>query len=196
MGNNSGHMSRFTTDFFLQDPVSVARGLVGSMLWRQLPTGQKVGNRIVETEAYWGEQDLACHARFGRTKRSEPLYGPPGRAYIYLIYGMYWLLNVVTEIEGQPSAVLIRALEPTTETSLVSDSGCLSGPGKLTRALQIDQALSGCDMTHGTELWLEPARMPQQVIATPRIGVEYAGQWAKKPWRFADPVSICLSRPI
>lgn len=174
---------RFAEEAFESDPVTVARELIGAWLWRVLPDGRRVGGQIIETEAYWGEQDLACHARFGRTSRSMPLYGKPGGAYIYLIYGMYWMLNVVTEPENTPSAVLIRALQPTAETACL-DRWCCRGPGKLCRALEITGGLLGADMINGEKIWLEQPTTPFAFATSPRIGVQYAGAWAQQPWRF------------
>lgn len=189
---------RFENKFFARPPVDVAPGLLGAVLWRKLDDDKIVGGRIVETEAYWGEQDLACHARYGKTKRSLPLWGPPGTAYIYLIYGMYHCLNVVTEPEGIPSAVLIRALEPLPlhhQPPLCEQSKkCLSGPGKLCRALGITRTQNQIDLLSGNELWLEPGRPPATVATSPRVGVDYApDEWALKPWRFYDADSPFVS---
>src|SRR5581483_4066546 len=125
----------------------------------------------------------ACHASKGRTARTDVLYGPPGTAYVYLIYGMYWCMNVVTEREGYPAAVLIRAVE------LVHDGEAklIDGPGRTCRALHIDKHLNRWDLTEGDRLWLEDRgdRIRRtEFSATPRIGVDYAGTWAAKPLRF------------
>jgi DNA-3-methyladenine glycosylase len=145
--------------------------------------------RIVETEAYVGPDDLACHAARGRTARTEVMFGPPGRAYVYLIYGMYHCLNAVTEREGFPAAVLIRALEPEPdpEAGLAART---SGPGLLCRALRIDRTFNG-ERLDGPRIAIEsgdrPADEPQPcapVAAGPRVGVAYAGEWAARPWRY------------
>jgi DNA-3-methyladenine glycosylase len=130
-------------------------------------------------EAYVGPQDKACHASKGRTQRTEVLFGPPGIAYVYLIYGMHHCLNVVTEREEFPSAVLIRAIE--------IDGVLIDGPGRLCRALEVDRSLNRFDMTSGESLWIEDrgGNVPRGAIGVfPRIGVDYAGEWAKKLWRF------------
>jgi len=138
-----------------------------------------LAGKIVEVEAYVGPQDKACHASKGRTPRTEVLFGPPGVAYVYLIYGMYHCLNVVTEREEFPSAILIRAIE--------IDGELIDGPGRLCRALQIDRRLNRVDLTTGESLWFEDRGILVErgdVGAYLRVGVDYAGEWAKKPWRF------------
>lgn len=144
--------------------------------------------RIVETEAYVGTHDLACHAAKGRTGRTDVIFGPPGRAYIYLIYGMYDLLNVVTGDEGDAQAVLIRAAEP-----LVNVSGKTDGPGKLTRALGLGRAYNRHDLT-APPLTLEAGTPPLDIVTTTRIGVDYAGVWKDAPLRFYDAESRWVSR--
>jgi DNA-3-methyladenine glycosylase len=156
----------------------VARSLVGKYLVRKNGT-RAIAGKIIEVEAYVGMQDKACHASKGRTARTDVLFGPPGISYVYLIYGMYHMLNVVTERAEFPAAVLIRAIEV--------DGELIDGPGKLCRALEVDRSLNRLDMTHGRSLWFEDrgARVPGKQVGTfPRIGVDYAGVWAKKPWRF------------
>ena len=145
--------------------------------------------RIVETEAYLGPRDLAAHSARGRTPRTEVMFGPPGHAYVYFIYGVWHCVNVVTGAPGVPHAVLLRALEPlrgTTERSW--------GPGLLCRAMHIDRRLNGVDL-RGDVLWLEPAvGSPSPRIArSPRIGVESAGEWAQRRWRFFDRASAHVS---
>ncbi|SPP63706.1 DNA-3-methyladenine glycosylase [Nitrospira lenta] len=164
--------------YFSRGTVQVARSLIGKYLVRVLD-GREIAGRIIEVEAYVGPQDKACHASKGRTKRTEVLFGPPGNAYVYLIYGMYHCLNVVTEREEFPAAVLIRAIEV--------DGVLIDGPGRLCRALQIDRSLNRMDLTTQESLWFEDRGdriLRGQVAALPRIGVDYAGAWAKKPWRF------------
>ena len=164
--------------YFNRPTLTVARSLVGKYLVRENGKGTIAG-RIVEVEAYDGCEDKACHASRGRTARTEVLFGPPGMSYVYLIYGMYHMLNVVTERMEFPAAVLIRAIEV--------DGELIDGPGKLCRALEIDRSLNQLDMTNGRSLWFEDrgARVAsKQVGMFPRIGVDYAGVWAKKPWRF------------
>jgi DNA-3-methyladenine glycosylase len=178
----------YPASFYEEDPVEVAKRLLGSLLVRRRQGAEEMVTRIVETEAYRGEEDQACHARAGRTKRTETMYGPPGRAYVYLIYGMYNMLNLVTWPEGMPSAVLIRAVEP-----LAGLEGGTDGPGKLCRALDIDRSLDGARLD-GPELLVMPGQAPEEVSAGPRIGVDYAGEWAQRPWRFFVPDSPWLSR--
>ncbi len=144
--------------------------------------------RIVETEAYVGVHDLACHAAKGRTKRTEVMFGPPGRAYIYLIYGMYELLNVVTGSTGDAQAVLIRAAEPLGNITRTTD-----GPGKLTLALGLTRAYNAHDVTQ-PPLTLEAGTPPQEIVTTTRIGVDYAGIWKDAPLRFYDGASRHVSR--
>ena len=165
-------------EFFDRPTVQVARSLIGKYLVRENGQGPIAG-RIIEVEAYVGPQDKACHASKGRTKRTDVLFGPAGVAYVYLIYGMYHCLNVVTEGEDFPAAVLIRAIEV--------EGRLIDGPGRLCRALGIDRTLNRLDLTLGQGLWFEDRGhpVPQKTIGTfPRIGVDYAGLWAKKPWRF------------
>jgi DNA-3-methyladenine glycosylase len=164
--------------FYARPTLLVARELLGRYLVRDTSGGRREG-RIIEVEAYIGPKDLACHAAKGRTKRTETLFGPPGQCYVYLIYGMYHCLNVVTERIDYPAAVLIRAVE--------SEAGLIDGPGRLCRAFDIDLALNRHDATAGQSLWIEDRgeRIRRSAItALPRIGVEYAGKWAEKPWRF------------
>ena len=155
----------------------------------RLRGGKRLIGRIVETEAYQGPHDLAAHSAPGRTPRNAVMYGPPGHAYVYLIYGMWNCLNVVTREEGVPQAVLIRAVEP-----LSGIRGKTWGPGLLCKAMQIDRRLTGADLCGGS-LWIEaPAiRKRSRVGRAPRIGVDYAGSWAHKPWRFFDRDSPYLS---
>jgi len=164
--------------YFNRPTVTVARSLIGKYLVRVID-GRILAGKILEVEAYVGPQDKACHASKGRTQRTEVLFGPPGVAYVYLIYGMYHCLNVVTEREEFPSAVLIRAIE--------IDGELIDGPGRLCRALQIDRRLNRVDLTTGESLWFEDRGVLVErghVGAHPRIGVDYAGEWAKKLWRF------------
>ncbi len=156
--------------------VALARWLLGKHLVRRGRGGRETAHLITETEAYDGERDLACHARAGRTRRTEVMYAAGGVWYVYLCYGVHELLNLVTGPRDRPAAVLIRGVAE------------WSGPGRLTKALRIDRRLNGRPATRATGLWLEDrgGRVPRGAIqATPRIGVAYAGPvWAKKRWRF------------
>jgi DNA-3-methyladenine glycosylase len=140
---------------------------------------ERVG-RIVEVEAYLGPHDLAAHSSRGRTPRTEVMFGPPGHAYVYLIYGMYWCMNVVVEPEGRAAAVLLRALEPVQNVA-----GRTQGPGLLCRAMGIDKSLNGHDLL-GDDFYIAPSSRtaPFVIRKRPRIGVEYAGAWAKRLLRF------------
>ena len=167
--------------FYSRGTLSVARELLGMHLVHAHDGRVQVG-RIVEVEAYKGPEDLAAHSSKGRTQRTEVMFGPPGHAYVYLIYGFWNCLNVVTAKDGVPHAVLIRALEP-----IEGIQDTTPGPGLLCRALQIDRSLNGADLL-GKRLWIERPtayRTPRVVRAT-RVGVDYAGDWAHKPWRFYD----------
>ncbi len=164
--------------YFNRPTITVARSLIGKYLVRMID-GRILAGKIVEVEAYVGPQDEACHASKGRTQRTEVMFGPAGVAYVYLIYGMYYCLNVVTEREEFPSAVLIRAIE--------LDEALIDGPGRLCRALQIDRGLNRADLTTGESLWFEDQGVlikRGDVGAHPRVGVDYAGEWAEKLWRF------------
>ncbi|RPH77250.1 MAG: DNA-3-methyladenine glycosylase [Nitrospiraceae bacterium] len=164
--------------YFNRPTLTVARSLVGKYLIRCID-GREIAGKIIEVEAYVGSRDKACHASKGRTQRTEVMFGPAGVAYVYLIYGMYHCLNVVTEREEFPSAVLIRAIE--------LDGALIDGPGRLCCALQIDRRLNRVDLTTGESLWFEDrgeAVGRGTIGAYPRIGVDYAGTWAEKLWRF------------
>ncbi len=170
--------SILTRAYFNRSTLTVARSLVGKYLVRSI-AGRMLAGKVIEVEAYVGPQDKACHASKGRTQRTDVMFGPGGVAYVYLIYGMYHCLNVVTEREEFPSAVLIRAIE--------IDGELIDGPGRLCRALQIDRCLNRVDLTTGESLWFEDRGVLVKrgdVGAHPRVGVDYAGAWAKKPWRF------------
>lgn len=177
-------MTRLHRDFFQQDVLTVARALIGAELVFQ---NQSV--RIVETEAYRGEEDLACHASKGKTGRTTPLYEAGGIAYVYLIYGIHELLNIVTGPKDHPQAVLLRAAENIEDPFDRS----MSGPGKLTRHLGINRSFNGKSVT-GSELYLRENTEKRKVQTSKRIGVEYAGPiWANKAWRFFDAQSRAVS---
>ena len=170
--------------FYRRDTRDVARDLLGKHLVMRV-SGQCHVGMIAETEAYCGPHDLACHASKGRTARTEVMFGPPGHWYIYLIYGMYWCLNIVTERKGYPAAVLIRGVRPreglpsTTKTD---------GPGKLCRAFGIDKTLNGTPAFRACALLtIEECGervSSEEVRATPRIGIDYAGECRDKLWRY------------
>jgi DNA-3-methyladenine glycosylase len=158
--------------------------------------------QIVETEAYVGPQDKACHASRRRTARTEIMFGTAGHAYVYFIYGVYYCLNIVTEAKDFPSAVLIRAVEPLDGIELMKVRrrteklhNLASGPGKLCQAFAIDKSLNGADVCDKT-LYLEDRdEAPPKILARPRVGVDSAGKWKDKPWRFLIRGSEFVSRP-
>ena len=190
-------MERLGDEFFARPTLSVAAALLGVRLVRMVE-GERLSGIIVECEAYVGPDDTACHASQGRTRRNEVMWGPPGRAYVYFTYGMHWMLNVVTEVEGFPAAVLLRALEPVEgihrmqvlrqgRAPLRSDTQLTSGPARLTQAMAIDRTLYGADMVHGDALWLEVGGpVPEGAARSgPRIGIKYAAEKDRSaPWRF------------
>ncbi|MBX3188731.1 MAG: DNA-3-methyladenine glycosylase [Labilithrix sp.] len=178
---------RLPEDFYERDALTVARALVGT----HLVHGDRVA-RIVETEAYRGPTDLACHARVGVTKRTRTLYGPPGRAYVFLIYGMYDCFNVVCFGEGKGHAVLVRAVEPVRG---VAEGVRSDGPGRLTRALGITRAHDGEDLLGGGRIAIAPRASRPRIAVSARVGVAYAGAIAEAPWRFFDAASAHVSRP-
>jgi DNA-3-methyladenine glycosylase len=182
--------ARLPRSFYARPSLAVAPELLGLHLVRNDGGTVRIG-RIVETEAYMGPEDLAAHSAGGRrTSRTEVMFGPPGRAYVYFIYGFWNCLNVVTSPVGTPHAVLLRALEPVTHI----EHGTW-GPGLLCRALDIDRTLNGADL-RGDALWItRPAgtRRAVRIGTGPRIGVDYAGEWARRPWRFFDRDSAYLS---
>ncbi len=170
--------------YFARPTLQVARSLLGKYLVRVNGNGP-IAAKIIEVEAYVGPEDRASHASRGRTQRTDVMFGPPGVAYVYLIYGMYHCFNVVTEREGYPAAILIRAVE--------IHSSLLDGPGRVCRALDIGRKLNRLDLTLGRELWFEDRgdRVPNTKVGCyTRIGVDYAGEWAAKPWRLRLEKSI------
>ncbi|HET6846439.1 MAG TPA: DNA-3-methyladenine glycosylase [Anaerolineales bacterium] len=176
--------------FFERPTLVVARALLGARLVRKDGARRLVGY-ITETEAYIGEHDLACHARHGRTRRTEVMFGPPGHAYVYFTYGNHWMLNVVTEVEGFPAAVLIRAIQPVEGVSIMArrrTGGDTYGPGKLTQAMRISKAENGVDLTQReSTLRIENGlSVPSRLVTRgPRVGLNTVPEpWQSKPWRF------------
>ncbi|HXQ23482.1 MAG TPA: DNA-3-methyladenine glycosylase [Candidatus Acidoferrales bacterium] len=185
--------SKLPRDFYAQPVLVVARKCIGKILVHRTAAGETAG-RIVEAEAYRGPQDLAAHSARGLTKRTAAMFGPPGHAYVFLLYGTSWAMNLVVAAAGEPHAVLIRALEPVRGLELMAcrrrkpprSRELTNGPGKLTQALAITGADYGRDLC-GAHLFLEEADRPAGRIGrSPRINVDYAGQWAAKPWRFYE----------
>ena len=187
-------LSKLPRDFYTRPNVlHVARDLLGKLLVVPNRNGKRVSGRIVEVEAYRGPQDRAAHS-YGerRTRRTEPMYGVGGTAYVFFVYGMYYQFNVVTNVVDAPHAVLIRAVEPVEGIELMrkrrsSQTGhnLTNGPGKLCIALNIDRRLDGEDLL-GNKVWLEEGvKVPRsRIMSGPRIGIDYAAEWKDKPWRF------------
>jgi DNA-3-methyladenine glycosylase len=187
--------------FYSRSTLEVASDLLGKVLVRRLGSRNLAG-KIVETEAYVGADDLACHASKGLTARTSVMFGTPGHAYVYMIYGFHFCLNVVTEPPGYPAAVLIRALEPIENVDLMwelrnnpeHETNIASGPGKLCMAMSIDKQLNGADLL-GTTIWIEDRKLdPGPIRTSPRVGVDYAGEYKDKPWRFFVDGSLHVSR--
>ncbi len=185
---------RLSQEFFTRDTLAVAREMLGKRLVR-VSGGQRIAGLITETEAYRGEEDLACHARAGRTLRTAVMYGPAGFAYVYFTYGKHWLLNVVTEPAGYPAAVLIRGIDPVEGVDQIAArragrprSEWTNGPGKLCQALNITGTQNGLDMiAPAAELFIETGdSIPdRQIITGPRVGINSVPEpWRSIPWRF------------
>ena len=172
-------VQKLQRNFYNRDPVVVARELLGKHLVHVSEGLARIG-RIVEVEAYLGPHDLAAHSARGRTARTQVMFGPPGHAYVYLIYGIHCCMNVVTQEEGIASAVLLRAIEP-----LANIEDRTQGPGLLCKAMDIDRRLNGLDLTSDNfYIARAPAVAPGDIVKRPRIGVDYAGHWAKRLLRF------------
>lgn len=185
--------SALPLSFFARPAAEVARDLLGAVLRCVGRDGVERMGRIVETEAYVGAHDRACHAARGRTARTEVMFGPAGHAYVYLVYGLHELFNVVTGPEGDPQAVLVRAVEPWPDTVGPSGARRGDGPGRLTRLLDIDRRLLGHRVDR-SPLTIQPGPVPAETVATPRVGVDYAGEeWAGARLRFVDGASAQLS---
>lgn len=176
--------------FYDRDAQTVARELLGCYLVHRSGGIERVG-RIVEVEAYLGPHDLAAHSSKGLTPRTRVMFGPPGHAYVYLIYGMYHCVNVVTEAEGTASAVLLRALEPVRNLE-----GRTQGPGLLCKAMGLDLRHNGLDLL-GDEMFVAAAPLspPARIVRRPRIGVDYAGHWARRLLRFYIKDNRWVSKP-
>jgi DNA-3-methyladenine glycosylase len=180
---------RLPRRFYDRDTIVVARELLGKYLVHVSLGIERIG-RIIEVEAYLGPHDLAAHSARGRTARTEVMFGPPGHAYVYLIYGMHCCMNVVTREEGHASAVLLRAVEPVQHVE-----GRTCGPGLLCRAMGIDRRLNAHDLLSTDFYIASPAEeAPVTIVRRPRIGVDYAGHWAKRLLRFYVKGSPFVSR--
>ncbi len=197
-------MKPLPLSFYRRDTETVARELLGQYLCRRLPDGRLLSGRIVEAEAYLGVTDRACHTFGGRrTPRTETMYANGGVAYVYLIYGMYHCLNAVASHEGEPEAVLIRALAPEQghdywqeQYSKLKPHQWLSGPGRLCRALHVDKTCNGLSL-RSDELWIARGKKIEaaSIISSPRIGVDYAGEATLWPLRFSVAGERSVSRP-
>ena len=183
--------AKLPRSFYSRSTLDIASDLLGKVLVRRLSRRNLIA-KIVETEAYVGPHDLACHASKGHTPRTAVMFGEPGHAYVYMIYGFHFCLNAVTEPAGYPAAVLIRAVEPLENLDLMRqlrnnperEIDIASGPGKLCKAMSIDKTLNGEDLL-GATIWIEDRKLdPGPILTSPRVGVDYAGEYKDKPWRF------------
>ena len=186
--------ARLPRAFYNRPTLQVARELLGKKLVR-LDQGRRIGGTIIETEAYGGEEDLGCHCRAGHTQRTAVMYGPAGHAYVYFTYGMHWMLNFVTLAEGQPAAVLIRAIRPTEGLEVIAgrrrpqkQAVWTNGPAKLCQALDIDRRFNGIDLCDpNSELWVEDGEpiADESVTIGPRVGLYSVPEpWKSIAWRF------------
>lgn len=165
-------MSKLPREFYLRSADIVSPELIGKRLVRIFDDGSRFESIISEVEAYCGEDDLACHANKGKTPRTKVMYDVGGKVYVYLIYGMYWLLNVVTHNKGEPHAVLIRGTLD------------VEGPGRIGKKLKLSKDFYGEDLINSSKIWIEDTNNNFEFVTKPRIGVDYAGEYAEKPWRF------------
>ena len=164
---------RLSSSFFQREVTRVAPELLGKTLVRKFDDGSIRRYTITETEAYRGGDDKACHANKGKTARTEVMFHEGGLVYVYLIYGMYWLLNIVTGKEDDASAVLIRGI------------GEISGPGRVGRELRLDKSFYGEELQCSSRIWIEDSKIKPKIKTAPRIGIDYAGEpWVSMPWRF------------
>lgn len=181
-------MRKLKREFYDRDTILVAKELLGKYLVHVVD-GKELIAKIVEVEAYLGPHDLAAHSAKGLTNRTKVMFGPPGHSYVYLIYGMYYCMNVVTEREGHASAVLLRALEPVKNVS-----GKTKGPGLLCQAMQIDKKLHGHDLLSKDFYIAEGEEQEFTIVKKARVGVDYAGHWAKRLLRFYIKGNPYISR--
>lgn len=202
MAHRGPGLPKLSRKFYARCTLAVAEDLIGKRLVC-VCGGERLAGRIVETEAYLAYPDQASHASRKNPKRAAIMFGPPGFVYVYMIYGMYFCVNFVTEVDGVAGAVLLRAVEPEDGIArmrrhrqrAMADRNLTSGPGKLCQAFGIDGSFNGEDAC-GSRLWVEPSDIrPVSIARGPRIGVDYAGEWAQKPWRFREAGNPFLSRP-
>jgi DNA-3-methyladenine glycosylase len=200
-GRNTAHWNAglppLARAFYARDVLTVARDCIGKVLVSQTAAGVTAG-RIVEAEAYRGPDDRAAHSFGGRrTARTEVMFGAPGHVYVFFVYGMHWHLNLVTGKIGDPHAVLLRAVEPLHGIELMAERRDMNparreltnGPGKLCQAFGIGRSVYGSDLCGPEAVYLAESPRPARVARSPRIGVDYAGEWAARPFRFFDPES-------
>jgi DNA-3-methyladenine glycosylase len=189
--------SKLPRSWYARDAAVVARSLIGCLLVHEAPNGGRCRvSRIVETEAYRGARDLACHARAGLTKRTRTLLGEEGHAYVFFIYGMHDCFNVTCRGVGHGHAVLVRAGEPTSGFDGLEPRARLDGPGRFARAMGITRAVDGVDLTQPPlYVCARVGRRRPRIAVTARVGVAYAGEWADRPWRFFDANSTHVSKP-
>jgi DNA-3-methyladenine glycosylase len=183
-------------EFYERPTLKVAKDLLGKVLVKE-DANRTISTKIVDVEAYVGPKDKACHASKGRTTRTEIMFGPAGFTYVYLIYGMYHCLNIVTEREEYPAAILIRGLEILENDHPTVSPTRIDGPGRVCRFLEVDRTHNGLDTTINRTLWIEDhghAISRKQIQTLPRIGIDYAGEWAKKLWRFCLPAPPSAKR--
>lgn len=168
---------RLSDKFFQRDVLDVAPDLLGKTIVRKISDKELFRYIITGVEAYRGMEDLACHASKGRTRRTEIMFHPGGKVYVYLIYGMYWMLNFVTGIKDDPSAVLIRGLKD------------INGPGRVGKVLQLDRTFYGEDLAESKRLWVEDSNLNPSFQTFSRIGIDYAGEpWISKSWRYVADI--------
>lgn len=163
---------KLTDKFFQRDVLKVSPDLLGKILVRRFEDGEIRRYHITDVEAYRGEEDKACHASRGRTAHTELLYGEGGKIYVYLIYGIYWLLNIVTGNKDHPQGVMIRAVEG------------IYGPGRVGKALKLDKTFRGESIGNNDRLWIEDSKEKPEYVTAPRIGIDYAQEWKDVQWRF------------
>ncbi|AGB41333.1 DNA-3-methyladenine glycosylase [Halobacteroides halobius DSM 5150] len=194
---------RLDTNFYQQDTLTVAQELIGKVLVRELDN-KKIKSKIVETEAYIGPYDKACHAyQNKKTKRTKAMFAPGGYTYVYQIYGIHYCFNIVTSKENNPEAVLIRAIEPLTALEVIEkrrqiksnrSADLTNGPGKLCQALEIDKSLNNYDLTSGEKIYVIDEGKSCEVVSAKRINIDYAEEYKDKLWRFYIPNNPFVSK--
>jgi DNA-3-methyladenine glycosylase len=167
--------NRLPVDYYIQDVLEVAPGLIGKRLMRRWPNGDISAHYITETEAYRGFEDKACHASKGKTNRTKVMFENGGIVYMYLIYGLHWMFNIVTSSKDIPQAVLIRGIRD------------INGPGRLSKKLQLNKSFNGENLITSDRIWIEPSPGKTRYTEHPRIGIDYAGSpWIEKAWRYVE----------